>query len=52
MKEDRIWSIWEFIIGPEGLDLTWSYDPDDEQRQVPELAIENLGREMWYRVEK
>ncbi len=52
MKEDRISSIWKFIVGPEGLDLTWSFDLDNKQRQIPERAIENLSKEMWYRVEK
>ena len=52
MKGEHIRSIWQFTIGPEGLDLTWTYDSDNKQRQIPERAIENLSETMWYRVEE
>lgn len=52
MKGEHIRSIWQFTIGPEGLDLTWTYDSDNKQRQIPERAIENLSKTMWYRVEE
>lgn len=48
VKGDRIRSIWQFTIGPGRVDFAWSFDSDSKQRKIPERAVENLSKEMWY----
>ncbi len=48
MNGDRIRSVWQFTIGSKDVDFSWSYDLDSKQREIPDQAVENLKKDMWY----
>ena len=46
MRGGDVQWIWQF---QPGMGLVWSYDPHNDQRKVPELALRNLARpEVWF----